>query len=151
MGALSLSVFHGEPGFWSGAHGTRPNPAPVYGLVKGRNGEGLDLGQEVMVHPQFLRGTPARATIVGIGDRGLPNRHVIKVRPFKSAYIETAAAGSCEPHMFGEYEWLDAETKAAAELGRKNVDLARASFGGFYFEEFQRAAMRHYLAARGAA
>lgn len=145
-GRGKLSVFHGEPGFWSGAHGTRPNWAPVYGLAKGRNGVDIDLDQEVLVH-SGMGLKPLRATIVGIGDPGLPDRHTVKVRPYKSAHITAASSSACEPHSFDEYEWLKAETEAASLLGKRNIDLARTIFGGFYFEHFQKLAMERYLTA----
>lgn len=144
-----LSVFHGEPGFWSGSYGTRPNPAPVYGLAKGRDGVDIDLDQEVLVH-SGMGLTPLRATIVGIGDAGLPDQHTVKIRPYKSAHITGASSAACEPHSFDEYEWLKAETEAATLLGKRNIDLARTIFGGFYFDLFQRHAMECYLANRAA-
>lgn len=143
-----MQVFHGEPLFWNKAHGTRPNPAPVYGRAKGRNGSVLDLDQEVLVH-RMMSLEPVRGKIVAIGDEGHPDREMVRYRRYGSAYLTTADARDCEVWSFDEYQWLRAEETAATAAAKRNIDLARCMFGGFYFDLHQREVMKAYLAAIG--
>jgi len=144
---MMLPVFHGEPEFWNKAHGTRPNAAPVYGKAIGRNGQPVDLDQEVLVHRGFGM-EPVRAKVVGIGDAGLPDRNTVKIRQYGSAHLSSASSKECEIWRFDEYEWLCAETAAAGVMTKRDVDLARCMFGGFYFDVYQREVMKAYLGAR---
>jgi hypothetical protein len=143
--ATVISVFHGEPGFWSGAHGPRPHPAPVYGKALDANGRPLNLDVEVLAGFPFSD-TKYRGKVVSIGDEGLTGRNVVKVRQHGSPVLSTFSSEGCCPHRFDEYEWLAAETRAAKEMSDEGIDLIRTMYGGFFFEDFQKRTMRHYLA-----
>lgn len=137
-----------------------PTIPPVSGLLD-FHGRSIELDAEVIVCR--LRGlvrNPGRfrAKVVGMGDPGLPGREIIKIRPFGSNYIEAAAPGEVETHVFDAYRWLAAETEAADDMGgdkadgwghvrreNRGIDLTKCMFGGFYFEEFQRRTMAAYL------
>lgn len=101
-----------------------------------------------------------RGRIVSIGDPGLPGHEIIRFRPYGSTYLEACSPADVELHTFDDYGWLEAETAAAKEAGdprylhgswgefqRHGADLTLCQFGGFWFEKYQRAVMRHYLAA----
>jgi len=143
-----LSVFHGEPDFWSGAHGTKPNPAPMYGRALDANDNVLHLDIDVMAQRSSFRSQPIRAKVVAIGDEGLPDRPICRVRQHGSAVLSGYSTAECTPHHFDEYEWLAAETEAARVMDKRGVDLTRCAYGGFYFEQFQREVMKAYLAAQ---
>jgi hypothetical protein len=143
----SISAFYGEPSFWSGAGGTFPIPAPVYGKCLDADGNPLELDVEVLARFQFSKSC-YRGKVVSIGDEGLPGRNVVRVRQHGSAVLSVFGSETCTPHHFDEYEWLSAETAAAKEMSDQGIDLARTMYGGFFFDEYQRRTMRHYLAAQ---
>lgn len=130
-----------------------PSIPPVMNL-KDVNGVVITLDCEVILerNRHILRNTEPtyRARVVAIGDPGLPGREVLKVRPHGSNYIETVGPADCEVHIFDDYLWTRAEEASAKEQDRLGRDLTTCLFGGFYFEPFQRFAIKSYVEIRAA-
>lgn len=128
----------------------QPTVPPVSGL-KDSSGALIGIGNEVIVNRLFMMrgrlgsGHCYRASVVGIGDPGLPGRAVVKIRPYCSTYIETAGPDSLTVHTFEPYAWINAETEAALEASRLGWELVACLFGGFRFEQFQRLAATFYM------
>lgn len=142
-----IPTYYGEPSHWSGAHGSKPTPAPVYGKAMDRSGNSLELDADVIVHPRY--GSAARrAKVVAIGDYGHPGMNIVRIREHGSAYITTCQSEDCEPHCFDDYDWLKAEEAAAVVMDKRGIDLARCMFGGFWFDQYQREVAKVYMANR---
>lgn len=161
MANNQASADHSRTTFQTIRVDTRPRGEPIIPPVSNlldRNGALIALDSDVLLY-SWRKEVYKRGRVIVIGDAGLPGREVVGIRPHGSTYREVFGPKDIELHTFDDYRWLLAEEAAAHHLGddrfdawgtlqKRGLDLGLCMFGGFYFERFQEAVVRHYMTGK---